>query len=167
MSSKAVISSVAPASVNLELANMQLPLDGMMSVEEPKTFKQESRQRSHGAGYSTHLQFITLTNNPEVERKSTANRRAVRSNAIKHAVQERRRSKTIRSRRLEDDNTVERPPAQSENLTSHGIVTASDYWPQGEALQGSKNIMSRSLFPVGTVAAATSMSELDVLCSRK
>lgn len=167
MSSTTVINPVAPTAVHLELANMRLPVTGLMSVGESRRSNRTSRQRTRGAGSSTHLQFLTVTNNPEVERRLTANRRAVRSNATNHAVQERRRLKSIHSRRLEDPSTVEESPRQSENLTSHGSATAVDNWSREQALQVSMITEPRSLFPLGTVAAATSIAELDLVCSRK
>ncbi len=167
MSSTAVISSVAPTLMDLELANMRLPVRGLVSIGESQASRRTSRQRTHDAGCSTHLEFLTVTQNPEVERKLTQNRRTVRSHAIKHAVQERKRVKRTLSRRIGDPSTVESSPLQSGSLTSDGSTNTSDDSSREETLQVSMSMEPRPLFPVGTLAAATSIPELDLVCSRK
>ena len=114
------------------------------------------------------LQFVTITKNPEVERKLNSNRHVVRSAAMKHAIvnmqKEGKRlpkgTNTTRQNQVEPSTRAEvtgRDIAQAENGKS---ITESDV--ENLVLERSRTSVMNSLNPFGTVAAKTNPEELDL-----
>lgn len=67
---------------------MQLPLTADMYQYDQSTLI----KCPHSGKLKAPLKFLTLTTNPDVERRLAANRRKVRSNAIRHAIRHGRRT---------------------------------------------------------------------------
>ena len=171
MSLSAVATLVAPPLQSLDHGTMELPL--LLRTPRADICSTELKLRPivQISNLSKPLQFINATKNPEVERKSDKNRRVVRSNAIKHAVQRRKQTAIIGQKSIENPRITEPQPDPSpkENSVrnaSHNNAGATKAHSHEQCLQPLKNLRPRCLWPMGTVGAGTNSSELNLVASR-
>ncbi|KAL9604136.1 MAG: hypothetical protein Q9219_000724 [cf. Caloplaca sp. 3 TL-2023] len=151
--SSAVATLVSSSLPSLESTRVCLPLTFRRPGAEPKPSKTESRRIVFKASSTKPLQFLNITQDPEVERRSTKNRRTVRSNAIKHAVQVRKQP----SHQLTENQSL---PSRREGEDD---ISHADFASVREPLQISRKESPRSVWPIGTVAARTNFAELNLV----
>ncbi|KAL9016636.1 MAG: hypothetical protein Q9185_006009 [Variospora sp. 1 TL-2023] len=169
MSSTALTYTISPSTINRENATLRLT----PQVRTPRAHTSLSN-RCRGpvpnkSKSPTSLEFLIVTKNPEVESKSKANRRTVRSNAIKHALGEKKRRTNTTVRHPHNDTTSEHHVSSPEGECS-GSQTSNASRDDSSSLSNPSLPMvrtssPRTLWPLGTVAAETSLMELDVMSS--
>ncbi|KAL9003716.1 MAG: hypothetical protein Q9188_003439 [Gyalolechia gomerana] len=170
MSSTAVATLVGPPLRSTETTDMPLRL--CMSKGDAGPPETRSRRLVYRDSLAKPLEFLTVTNNPEVERKLARNRRTVRSNAIKHAVRARKQVADkcpglTENPCVAEDSSI---PSQREHdalPAGYGNPEAPERCSQEHALRASRRTPPRSLWPTGTVAARTNFAELNLVSTRK
>ncbi|KAI4096243.1 MAG: hypothetical protein LQ344_001069 [Seirophora lacunosa] len=167
MSSTALTFAISPSTDHRENATVRLTSHLRTPRAHLKLLDCNRRPLPKKSKGPTSLQFLTITENPEVERKSNAHRRTVRSNAIKHAIQEKRRSTNTALRHPHADTTSEHPLSSplgedAGSQTSNDSRDASATLPEC-SLPVARTSSPHFLWPLGTVAAKTNLSELDIV----
>lgn len=166
MSSTTTATLIAPILPSTETPGMQLLFRTSKAEAEPLD---TSTKRLYYKGSLTKpLQFVNVTKNPEIERKLPRNRRTVRSNAIKHAVQARKQATEQSPRPTQNayvTKGIEVPSlTKDENVhTDRDVGDTSGQYPQGCTSPASNMMSLRMLWPLGTVAARTNYSELNLV----
>ncbi|KAL8722319.1 MAG: hypothetical protein Q9225_001167 [Loekoesia sp. 1 TL-2023] len=169
MSLAAVTTQVSTPSQSFEGTSMQLPLLFRIHDEDSTPSDMKSRQLVCSGSLSKPLQFLNVTNDPEVERKLTKNRRTVRSNAIKHAVQERKKAAKKSLGFAENPCVTERQSIAptdddgAQQYSTHSSTEASGVRSQHPFSHVLGRVHPRCLWPIGTMAARTNSSELRVI----
>ncbi|KAL8931904.1 MAG: hypothetical protein Q9211_006657 [Gyalolechia sp. 1 TL-2023] len=147
-----------PKSAQKHLADCISPPLLLMSKGDARPSEPRPKRLVYSAGPVKPLQFLNVKKDPEVERKLARNRWAVRSNATKHAV--------LARKHVVEKTKARSNPSQMEVgalPTSHDNEETPVRYPQELALRASRRTAPRSLWPIGTVAARTNFSELNLI----
>ncbi|KAI4288345.1 MAG: hypothetical protein L6R35_002389 [Caloplaca aegaea] len=169
MSSTAPTYTISPSTINRENATLRFA----PQVRRPRAHTKLS-DRCRGpvpnkSKFPTSLEFLIVTKNPEVESKSKANRRTVRSNAIKHALKEKKRRTNTTVRHPYNDTTSEHhvssPEGEGSGSQTSNASRDDSSSSSNPSLPLVRTSSPRTLWPLGTVAAETNLMELDIMSS--
>lgn len=170
MSSITTATLIAPIPLSTDMPD--IPLLFRTSKMDAASSETSSKRLLYNGSLAKPLQFLNVTKDPEVERKLARNRRTVRSNAIKHAVQARKQAVDQRPTPAKTSDMAKDPssPSQKERDILHRDHDSAG-GPTCNLQDCASQVFTRTppkmLWPTGTVAARTNYSELNLVSTRK